>query len=116
MTLILDTNILIALYRIYLVYGSRAVKNKWLKLLIKHDALEIWIPRTVLKEFTPYPPEKGKKFISLLRKLCNTSGIKFTICPIHNKHAILTLTLDLDIELGEANGMRVLRKLCHHIS
>jgi predicted nucleic acid-binding protein len=108
--LILDTNVLIYLEGFFRKLGRerfrKIVRTLFLNFGIQRG--EIWIPKSVRKEFLVEAKRKRKereRFLENFKKISEDLQVPLRTCPLYNKEDIEKIMTEWELDLGEADAI-----------
>jgi hypothetical protein len=108
--LILDTNVLIYLEGFFRKLGRerfrKIVRTLFLNFVIQRG--EIWIPKSVRKEFLVEAKRERKereRFLENFKKISEDLQVPLRTCPLYNKEDIEKIMTEWELDLGEADAI-----------
>jgi hypothetical protein len=109
--LILDTNVLIYLEGFFRRLGREGFREIVRTLFLNYFRIqrgEIWIPKSVRKEFLVEAKRERKereRFLENFKKISEDLQVPLRTCPLYNKEDVEKIMTEWELDLGEADAI-----------
>ena len=105
--LILDTNVLIYLEGFFRKLGREGFRKivRTLFLNFRTQRGEIWIPKSVKKEFLVNAKRERRAREKNFKKISEDLQVPLRTCPLYNKEDVEKIMTEWELDLGEADAI-----------